>query len=131
MAMLLGLTLLVMAATHAYEVWQSWGTGRLQLGVGVIMAPFFGVPVLFLSALLLRLAWTGGSGDEGWGKWVLILCGVALLSIPVTLVLDPVIGWRLRADVYRRCDHAMVGRYITWNEWIRGSAVCEGRWAPP
>lgn len=129
--MLLGLTLLVMAVMHAHEVWQSWGTDRIRLGVGLLMAPFFVVPVLFLSALMLRLVWTGGSGDEGWGKGLVILCGVALLSIPVALVLDPVIGWQLRSDGYRRCGHATVGRTITWNEWVRGSGVCERRSTTP
>ena len=88
------------------------------------MAPFFGVPVLALGALLLRLAWTGGSGHEGWGKWLLIIFGVALLSIPVTLALDPVVAWRLRSDGYRRCDDTTTGRTITWRVWVKGSGVC-------
>lgn len=122
---MLGLALFLIAATHATEVWQSLGTDRIRVGVGLIMAPLFGVPVLSLGAMLLRLAWTGGPGDKRWGKWLPIMFGVALLSIPVTLALDPVAAWRLRSHAFRRCDDGTAGRYITWSEWVKGSGACE------
>ncbi len=129
--MLLGLMLLVMAATEAYEVWQGWGTDRIRLAVGMVMAPFMGVCMVFFAALMLRLVWTGGAGDGGWDKGLPIACGLALLSIPVALALDPVMKWQLRSDGYWLCPYASAGRYVEWNEWVRGSAACAGRSTPP